>query len=70
MKSSAAEFGKRITLARGTEIQTKFLRLRSPVCLEIGLKVGACAGWGGWDKGRIFFVVMVERTCRPARAQP
>ena len=70
MKSSAAEFGKRITLAPGTEIQTKFLRLRSPACLGDRIEGWRVCWLGGWDKGRIFFVVMVERTCRPARAQP
>lgn len=44
-----------------SKVQTKFLRLRQPV--EIGCLFGdwrVC--WlGGWDRGRVFYVVMVER---------
>ena len=45
-------------------VQTKFLRLRTPAAL--GDRI---AGWrvcwlGGWDKGRVFYVVMVERGAR------
>jgi len=42
-------------------IETKFLRLRKPVAL------GECIdGWrvcwvGGWDRGKVFFVVMATR---------
>ena len=42
-------------------VETKFLRLRKPVAL------GKCIdGWrvcwvGGWDRGEVFFVVMVSR---------
>jgi hypothetical protein len=44
------------------QVQTKFLRLRQAV------PVGHCIdGWrvtwaGGWDRGRVFFVVMVAQT--------
>jgi hypothetical protein len=43
------------------EVETKFLRLRQPV--EWGHNID---GWrvcwlGGWDKGRVFYVVMVMR---------
>jgi hypothetical protein len=43
------------------QIETKYLRLSKPVVL--GEQI---AGWrvswlGGWDKGRIFYVVMVTR---------
>jgi hypothetical protein len=42
-------------------VETKFLRLRKPV--ELGHMI---AGWrvcwlGGWDHGRVFYVVMVSR---------
>jgi hypothetical protein len=43
-------------------IETKFLHLRQPVAL------GECIeGWrvcwlGGWDRGKIFFVMMVSRS--------
>jgi hypothetical protein len=45
-------------------VQTRFLRLSKPAVL------GDCIdGWrvcwiGGWDKGKVLFVVMVERDCR------
>jgi hypothetical protein len=43
------------------QIETKYLRLRKPVA--IGEQI---AGWrvcwlGGWDKGHVFYVVMVMR---------
>ena len=42
-------------------IETKYLHLRKPV--ELGREI---EGWhvcwlGGWDKGRVFYVVMVVR---------
>ena len=42
-------------------VETRFLRLRKPA--EIGDRVG---GWrvcwlGGWDRGKMFFIVMVDR---------
>jgi hypothetical protein len=42
-------------------IQTKFLRLREPASL--GDRIDNCrvSCLGGWDKCRVFFVVMVER---------
>jgi hypothetical protein len=46
----------------GRLIETKFLRLRKPVAK------GECIdGWrvcwvGGWDRGKVFFVVMVSRS--------
>jgi hypothetical protein len=46
------------------QVQTRFLRLRKAPAL------GDCIdGWrvcwlGGWDKGEVFFVVMVERVVR------
>ena len=47
---------------RGEVVETKFLRLRNPP--KLGDRVD---GWrvcwlGGWDRGRVFFVVMVERS--------
>jgi hypothetical protein len=46
------------------QVQTRFLRLRQPAVL--GDRI---AGWrvcwlGGWDQGKVFFVVMVERMGR------
>ena len=42
-------------------VETKFLRLRQPV--ELGHRIdGWCVCWlGGWDRHRIFYVVMVSR---------
>ena len=41
-------------------VETKFLRLRRPVGLGEWID-GWCVCWlGGWDRGRVFFVVMVE----------
>lgn len=45
----------------GPKIETKFLRVRQAV--PVGHYID---GWrvtwaGGWDRGRLFFVVMVER---------
>ena len=50
--------------AQRMEIRTKFLRLRSPVSLGERIEGWRVCWLGGWDKGRIFFVVMVERKCR------
>jgi hypothetical protein len=42
-------------------VQTKYLRLRTPAVL--GDRIGAWrVCWlGGWDKCRVFFIVMIER---------
>jgi hypothetical protein len=50
--------------AHAMEIKTKFLRLRSPACLGDRIEGWRVCWLGGWDKGRIFLVVMVERKCR------
>ena len=49
------------------EVETKFLRLRQPV--EWGHNID---GWrvcwlGGWDRGRVFYVVMVMRVKKEGR---
>ena len=41
--------------------QTKFLRLRKPVLLGDSIDDRRVCWLGGWDKCRVFFVVMVER---------
>jgi hypothetical protein len=46
---------------RPPQVETKFLRLRQPA--KLGERID---GWrvcwlGGWDRGRVFYVVMVER---------
>ena len=42
-------------------IQTKFLRLKQPPSLGDRIDGWRVCWLGGWDRGRIFFVVMVER---------
>jgi hypothetical protein len=42
-------------------VQTKFLRLRKPVSLGDRINNWRVCWLGGWDKCRVFFVVMVER---------
>ena len=46
---------------RTMRIETMYLRLRQPV--ELGHRIGRwCVTWrGGWDKQRVFYVVMVVR---------
>lgn len=51
------------------QVETKFVRLRNPA--KIGDHID---GWrvcwlGGWDKGQLFFVVMLEKLTRSARAR-
>jgi len=42
-------------------VQTKFLRLCKPVSLGDRIDNWRVSWLGGWDKCRVFFVVMVER---------
>jgi len=42
-------------------IQTQFLRLRKAVSLGEHIDDWRVCWVGGWDKGRVFFVVMLER---------
>jgi hypothetical protein len=42
-------------------VQTKFLRLRKPPALGDRIDGWRVCWLGGWDKCRVFFVVMVER---------
>ena len=51
-------------------VETKFLRLKRPAV--VGQRID---GWrvcwvGGWDKGRVLFVVMVERRLRSTTETP
>jgi hypothetical protein len=43
------------------EVETKFLRLFKPVALGDRIDGWRVCRIGGWDKGRVVFVVMVER---------
>jgi hypothetical protein len=42
-------------------VQTKFLTLREPVSPGDRIDDWRICWFGGWDKCRVFFVVMVER---------
>ncbi len=42
-------------------VQTKFLRLCEPVSLGDRIDNWRVSWLGGWDKCRVFFIVMVER---------
>ena len=42
-------------------IETKFLRLRQPVTLGDRIQGWRVCWLGGWDRGCLFYIVMVER---------
>ncbi len=44
-----------------TKVQTKFLRLRHPVTIGSYFGDWRVCWLGGWDRSRVFYVVMVER---------
>ena len=46
------------------QVQTRFLRLRKPAVLGDRIDGWRVCWLGGWDKGKVFFVVMVERVVR------
>ena len=46
---------------RAMHVQTKFLRLSKPVSLGDRIDNWRVSWVGGWDKCRVFFVVMVDR---------
>ena len=43
------------------QVQTRFLRLRKPAVLGDHIEGWRVCWLGGWDKGKVFFVVIVER---------
>jgi hypothetical protein len=43
-------------------IETKFLHLRQPVALGDLIDGWRVCWLGGWDKGKVFYMVMVERS--------
>ena len=51
------------------QVQTRFLRLRKPAVLGDRINGWRVCWLGGWDKGKVFFVVMVERVV-PKRRTP
>jgi hypothetical protein len=50
------------------QIETKFLRLSQPVPVGHWIDDWRVIWVGGWDRGRIFFVVMVERSTQTRTA--
>jgi hypothetical protein len=46
------------------QVQTRFLRLREPVALGHRIDGWRVCWVGGWDQGKVLFVVMVERVVR------
>ena len=46
---------------RVPQVETKFLRLRQPARLGERIDGWRVCWLGGWDRGRVFYVVMVER---------
>jgi len=46
------------------QVQTRFLRLYKPAVLGDRIDGWRVCWIGGWDKGKVLFVVMVERVCR------
>jgi hypothetical protein len=51
-------------------VQTKFLWLCKPVLIGDRIDDWRVSWLGGWDKCRVFFVVMVERTREPPAGLP
>ena len=51
------------------EVQTRFVRLSKPAILGDRIDGWRVCWLGGWDKGKVFFVVMVERVVRRALDQ-
>src|SRR5947209_9044901 len=58
------ESGARATEVGTFVIRTKLLRLATPVRLGEAIDGWRVCWLGGWHRGRIFFVVMVERKSR------
>jgi hypothetical protein len=52
-------------MQKAVQVETKFLRLRKPVALGDDIEGWRVCWLGGWDKGRVFYVVMVSRTKAP-----
>ena len=46
------------------EVQTRFVRLSKPAILGDRIDGWRVCWLGGWDKGKVFYVVMVERVVR------
>jgi hypothetical protein len=60
IQNCSLDVGERVVNVGASQVRTRFLRLRSAVQVN-----GWRVWWlGGWDRGRMFFVVMVERKSR------
>jgi hypothetical protein len=46
---------------RVQQVETKFLRLRHPATLGDRIDGWRVCWLGGWDRGKVFFIVMVSR---------
>ena len=51
-------------------LKTKFLRLRQPVRLGTRIDGWRVCWLGGWDRRRLFFVVMIEKVAGGDRRAP
>jgi hypothetical protein len=51
---------RRPTSSQPAPVQTKFLRLPHPVSLGHRIDGWRVCWVGGWDRGRVLFIVMVE----------
>jgi hypothetical protein len=49
---------------RQLRLETRYLRLSGPVALGDRIDGWRVCWLGGWDRGKVFFVVMVERVTR------
>ena len=63
------------TLPRRNEVEnmnreTKFLHLKTPAMLGERINGWRVCWLGGWDRGRLFYVVMVERRSGAAEERP
>ena len=50
--------------AQQLRVETRYLRLGKPVALGARIDGWRVCWLGGWDRGKVFFVVMVERVTR------
>jgi hypothetical protein len=46
------------------EVRTKFLRLSQPAALGDRIDGWTVCWLGGWDKGKVFFLIMLKKVIR------
>ena len=61
LENCSLDVGERVVNAGTYQVRTRFLRLRSAVRLGDQVNGWRVCWLGGWDRARMFFVVMVER---------